>query len=126
GYTDQVFALTHLLGFRFAPRIRDLADTKLFSIPGGEEYENVQALLKGKINVKLIKENYEDIRRLAYSVQTGKVSSALIMGKLGSYARQNKLATALGEMGRIEKTLFTLDYISNKAVRRRVQKGLNK
>ncbi|MBD2790681.1 Tn3 family transposase, partial [Xenorhabdus sp. DI] len=96
------------------------------SIPGGEEYENVQALLKGKINVKLIKENYEDIRRLAYSVQTGKVSSALIMGKLGSYARQNKLATALGEMGRIEKTLFTLDYISNKAVRRRVQKGLNK
>ncbi|MDQ7259203.1 Tn3 family transposase, partial [Bacillus thuringiensis] len=126
GYTDQVFALTHLLGFRFAPRIRDLADTKLFSIPGGEEYENVQALLKGKINVNLIKENYEDIRRLAYSVQTGKVSSALIMGKLGSYARQNKLATALGEMGRIEKTLFTLDYISNKAVRRRVQKGLNK
>lgn len=63
---------------------------------------------------------------MAYSVQTGKVSSALIMGKLGSYARQNKLATALGEMGRIEKTLFTLDYISNKAVRRRVQKGLNK
>ena len=29
GYTDQVFGLTHLLGFRFAPRIRDLMDTKL-------------------------------------------------------------------------------------------------
>ncbi|WP_414004418.1 Tn3 family transposase [Paenibacillus polymyxa] len=26
GYTDQVFGLTHLLGFRFAPRLRDLAD----------------------------------------------------------------------------------------------------
>ncbi|CCW03469.1 Mobile element protein [Bacillus sp. GeD10] len=44
GYTDQVFGLTHLLGFRFAPRISDLADTKLFSIPGGEEYANAQAL----------------------------------------------------------------------------------
>lgn len=26
GFTDHVFALCHFLGFRFAPRIRDLAD----------------------------------------------------------------------------------------------------
>lgn len=32
GYTDQVFALTYLLGFRFAPRIRDLFDVKLFTL----------------------------------------------------------------------------------------------
>lgn len=30
GFTDHVFALMHLLGFRFAPRICDLGDTKLF------------------------------------------------------------------------------------------------
>lgn len=48
------------------------------------------------------------------------------MGKLGSYARQNKLATALREVGRIEKTIFILDYISNEALRRRIQRGLNK
>ena len=30
GFTDHVFALMHLLGFRFAPRIRDLGDTKLY------------------------------------------------------------------------------------------------
>ncbi len=46
----------------------------------------------------------------------GKVSGSLIMGKLGSYARQNKLATALREMRRIEKTIFILDYISNEGV----------
>lgn len=28
GFTDHVFALLHLLGFRFAPRIRDLSHTK--------------------------------------------------------------------------------------------------
>jgi len=27
GFTDHVFALMHLLGFRFAPRIRELSDT---------------------------------------------------------------------------------------------------
>ena len=29
-------------------------------------------------------------------------------------------------MGRIEKTIFILDYISNEELRRRIQKGLNK
>jgi hypothetical protein len=33
GFTDHVFAMTHLLGFRFAPRIRNLADNRLF-MPG--------------------------------------------------------------------------------------------
>ena len=30
GFTDHVFALCHLLGFRFAPRIRDLADKRIY------------------------------------------------------------------------------------------------
>lgn len=49
-----------------------------------------------------------------------------IMGKLGSYSRQNSLATTLREMGRIDKTLFILDYISSETLRRRIQRGLNK
>jgi TnpA family transposase len=32
GFTDHVFALMHLLGFRFAPRIRDLRDENEKSI----------------------------------------------------------------------------------------------
>ncbi len=67
-----------------------------------------------------------DILRLVHSVQQGKVSASLIMSKIGSYARKNALAKALQEMGRIEKTIFILDYISNEPLRRRIQKGLNK
>lgn len=48
------------------------------------------------------------------------------MDKLGSYSRQTAISTALREMGRIEKTIFILEYISNEALRRRIQKGLNK
>jgi TnpA family transposase len=35
GLTDHVLALCHLLGFRLAPRIRDLADKRLY-VPGKE------------------------------------------------------------------------------------------
>jgi TnpA family transposase len=67
-----------------------------------------------------------NVLRLAHSIRKGTVSASLIMGKLGSYSRQNSLATTLREMGRIDKTLFILDYISSETLRRRIQRGLNK
>lgn len=126
GYTDQIFGLTHLLGFKFAPRIRDLSDSNLFTIDKASEYPKLEAILRGQINTKVIKENYEDVLRLAHSIREGTVSASLIMGTLGSYSRQNSLATALREMGRIEKTIFILNYISDESLRRKIQRGLNK
>lgn len=117
GYTDQIFGLSHLLGFRFAPRIRDISELTLYSFNKPSKYSKIE---------KIIKENYDDVLRLTQSISEGKVSASLIMGKLGSYARQNTLATAIREIGRIEKTIFSLDYISNKPLRRRIQRGLNK
>jgi TnpA family transposase len=46
--------------------------------------------------------------------------------KLGSYPRQNGLAVALRELGRIERGLFTLDWLQNVELRRGVHAGLNK
>ncbi|MDT7918762.1 Tn3 family transposase [Clostridium perfringens] len=126
GYTDQVFALTHLLGFRFAPRIRDISDVKLFTMDKADKYTNLVNLLKGKVNEKVIRENYDEVLRLAHSIREGDVTSSLIISKLGSYARQNSLSTALREMGKIEKTIFILDYISSEELRRKIHRGLNK
>lgn len=126
GYTDQVFALIYLLGFRFAPRIRDLSDVKLFTLNKCDKFSNLDGILKGKINEKNIKDNYDEVLRLASSIKEGTVTSSLIISKLASYPRQNSLATALREMGKIEKTIFILDYISNEELRRKIQKGLNK
>ncbi|WP_373894770.1 Tn3 family transposase [Virgibacillus sp. CBA3643] len=126
GYTDQVFGLCHLFGFRFAPRIRNLADTRLYTIGKTSEFPRLKPLLQSRINTKVIKENFDDVLRLAHSIGTGKVSAALILGKLGSYSRQNRLSLALQEIGKIEKTIFILDYLSDKVARRKIQRGLNK
>ncbi|SUY45065.1 TnpA, transposase (3' segment) [Clostridium putrefaciens] len=126
GYTDQVFGLTHLLGFRFAPRLRDISDCKLYYVETKEDFKNIESVIKGKININVIKENYDDILKLAYSIKQGKVSASLIMSKLGSYARQNSLAKALSEIGKTEKTIFILDYLSDENFRRKIHTGLNK
>ncbi|MEC5156101.1 TnpA family transposase, partial [Cryobacterium sp. CAN_C3] len=126
GFTDHVFALTQLLGYRFAPRIRGLADKRLY-IPGNSDsYPTLKPLIGGNINTKIIHAHWDDILRLTTSIKTGTVTASLMLRKLGSYPRQNGLATALRELGRLERTLFTLDWMQNPELRRRVQTGLNK
>ena len=63
---------------------------------------------------------------LAASIKQGTVTASLMLRKLGSYPRQNGLAVALRELGRIERTLFILDWLQSVELRRRVQVGLNK
>ncbi len=64
--------------------------------------------------------------RLTTSIKQGTVTASLMLRKLGSYPRQNGLALALREFGRIECTLFILDWVQNVELQRRVNAGLNK
>jgi TnpA family transposase len=126
GFTDHVFALMHLLDFRFAPRIRDLGDTRLY-VPGDvHAWPSLRPMIGGTLNIKLIRSHWDEILRLAASIRKGTVTASLMLRKLGSYPRQNGLAAALRELGRIERTLFILDWLQSVELRRRVQAGLNK
>jgi TnpA family transposase len=127
GFTDHVFGLMHLLGFRFAPRIRDLGDTKLFIPKGDAAYDALKPMISSdRLNIKQIRAHWDEILRLATSIKQGTVTASLMLRKLGSYPRQNGLAVALRELGRIERTLFILDWLQSVELRRRVHAGLNK
>jgi len=109
GFTDHVFALCHLLGFRFAPRIRDLADKRLYVSDPDREYGTLAPLIGGRLHLKLITAQWEEVLRLAASIRHGTVTASLIIRKLASYPRQNSLHAALREVGRMERTLFMLE-----------------
>lgn len=127
GFTDHVFGLMPFVGFRFAPRIRDLGETKLF-IPHGEAtYDGLKPMISSeRLKIKQIHAHWDEILRLATSIKQGTVTASLMLRKLGSYPRQNGLAIALRELGRIERTLFILDWLQSVELRRRVTAGLNK
>jgi TnpA family transposase len=126
GFTDHVFALTALLGFRFAPRIADALSRKLYLLEEMEDYGTLKTLLFGSVNRKLIVDQWDEMRRVASSIRHGTVSASLLMRKLAAYPRQNQVARALTELGKLERTAFLLEYFRDSALRRRILIGLNK
>jgi TnpA family transposase len=127
GYTDTLFGLSHLLGFYLALRFGSLKERRLFRMRRNlDAYPNIKALFSDPINTRAIREGWEDLLRLTASVKTGVVSAARVLRKLNAHHPETRLYKALREVGRIAKTLFLLDYISDQALRRRVLVGLNK
>jgi len=126
GVSDHLFGMCPPLGFRFAPRIRDLADRRLYTLEPPATYLALAPLIGGDVDVKRIEAHWDDLLRLFTSVRLGTVTASQILRKLAAYPRQNGLAVALREMGRIERTLYVLTWFQSPELRRRVTGGLNK
>ncbi len=126
GYTEIVFALFDLLGMQFSPRIRDLADQRLFRLDRQKRHHHLAPLLRGRINRDRILRNWDDLLRLAGSLKRGWVTASLLIGKLQSYPRKNRLTRALQEYGRLVKTVFIIRYLESGDYRRRILGQLNK
>ena len=126
GVSDHVFALCHLLGFRFAPRIPNIGKRRLHLFRGQDPGTALGPFVASRIDADLIESHWPDLLRLAVSIRTGVVSASLMLERLGAYPRANGLALALREIGRLERTLFTLDWIESPEQRRRATRELNK
>ena len=126
GATEHVFGLCHLFGFRFAPRFRDLSDRRRYVVDRRADHDALDGLIGGAINLRKIEENWDETLRITASIRAGTVAPSVLMRRLAAYPRQNALARALREIGCLERTLFILDWISDPALRRRSNAGLNK
>jgi TnpA family transposase len=59
--------------------------------------------------------------QVVLSIQAGKVLPSMLLRKLGSHNRQNKLYRAFRELGRVERTLFLLRYLSESDFRQSIR-----
>ena len=56
----------------------------------------------------------------------GAMPPSQLLRKFSAYPRQHELAVALREIGRVERTLFIIDWLLDADMQRRAQIGLNK
>ncbi len=126
GATDHVFALCRMLGYRFCPRLRDFPDRRMACIEAPGQYPSLKPLMGTRVKIDVIREHWDEIVRLVASLKAGTVLPSAMLRKLAAYERQNQLDLALREIGRVERTLFMLDWLESPALRQRCQAGLNK
>ena len=95
-------------------------------IPKAADYGPLNGLARHRIKTSLIRQNWDDLLRVAGSLKLGTVSASELMRTLQSSGRPSTLARAVGELGRIAKTLYLLAYIDDENYRRRILVQLNR
>ena len=82
--TLSVFGLCHLLGFRFAPRLRDLSERRLYVVDRRANHGVLDCLIGGAINLRRIEENWDEALRMTASIRAGTVAPSVLMRRSSS------------------------------------------
>jgi TnpA family transposase len=126
GQSTPVFALAHLLGIKLMPRIRNWQDLILYRSAPERTYKHIDALFTDVIDWQLIETHWQDLLQVVVSIQAGKISSAMLLRKLGNDSRKNRLYQAFRELGRVVRTVFLLQYLSDPHLRQQITDRTNK
>ena len=126
GYSDVVFGLFWLLGYQFSPRLADAGSARFWRLDSSADYGLLDNLARQTVKTDLIEQNWDDLLRVAGSLKLGTVSATEIMRALHRGKKPSTIAKAIGELGKITKTLYLLNYVDDEAYRRRILTQLNR
>ena len=121
GQSEPVFGLAVLLGIQLMPRMRTWNDVTLYRVDRSTTYKHIDRLLTQVVDWDLIERYWQDMMQVVLSIQAGKVLPSMLLQKLGVYSRKNNLYKAFSELGRVERTIFLLEYMSDTAMRQHIR-----
>ncbi|VAW58657.1 Transposase, partial [hydrothermal vent metagenome] len=126
GTSDMVFGLFWLLGYQFSPRLADAGEAVFWRIDKDADYGVLNELARGSAKPQRIEQHYDDMLRIAGSLKLGTIQASELIQSLLKSDRPSGLAQAIIEAGRINKTLYLLNYIDDEEYRRRILTQLNR
>jgi TnpA family transposase len=121
GQSESVFGLCRLMGIKLMPRLRGLGDAVFYRPDRSTRYGHIDALFGGEIDWDLIATHARDMIQVVLSIQAGRVMPSMLLRRLGTHNRRSLLYRAFRELGRVERTLFLLRFISSAEVRRTIR-----
>jgi TnpA family transposase len=129
GYTEINFAAFAMLGLRFCPRIRGVQHQRIYRIDPNCDYGSLTSLVSRAdqtIDTEQIAEQWDRMGQLYASLKTGHVTASVALKRLVGFSAKNRFYRANRDLGRIFKTEFILQYLSEPELRRRIRRGLLK
>jgi len=128
GVNNVNFFILDCFGYKFAPRYKNIGGkfNRLVSFKSIDCYRKKLISPSMKIDIDLIKSEWENIKRIIASLAMKKSSQSIIIKKLSSHQKQNNTHKALQELDNIFETIYILDYINDVTLRQKVQKSLNR
>lgn len=127
GQSEVAFAFCRLLGFKLMPRLKRIKYEKLYLPDKGlnNEFENLKGVLTRPIRWELIESQYDEMMKHAVALKLGTASSEAILRRFNSYNKTHPTYKALAELGKVEKTIFLCQYLSDIGLRYEINEGLN-
>jgi TnpA family transposase len=129
GYTEINFAAFAMLGKRFCPRIREISKQRIYRIDTKRDYGILEPLVSRKektIRMDWIIDQPESMGQFYATIKSGHTTASVALKRLYSMSRKNQFFRANRELGRIFKTEFILQYMSQPTLRRQIRHGLMK
>ena len=127
GQSEVAFAFCHLLGFELMPRLKNIGQQKLYRPESGdkESYENLIPVLTRPINWDLIRQQYEQMVKYATALRLGIAEPEAILRRFTRANVKHPTYQALGELGKVLKTIFLCRYLHSEELRQEINAGLN-
>jgi len=126
GQSAAVFAFTYLLGIKLMPRIRNWQDLKLYRVDAATQYKHIDGLFTETVDWDLIGRHWQDLMQLALSIQSGAISSPLLLRRFGAASPRNRLSLAAEELGKVVRTVFLLEWLGSNELRQEITATTNK
>src|SRR5919108_5996881 len=108
------------------PRLKDLADQQLYTLDRQTSYGPLDALFQGQVALELLREQWDQLVRIAASLRHRTAPAHVVLQRLASSAPSDRLAKAITALGRALKSLYLLQYVHDIKLRGRMQLQLNR
>jgi TnpA family transposase len=126
GARDMVFGVFWLLGYQCSPRLADAGEARFWRLDMQADYGALNEIARHRARTDRIRQHWDDMLRIAGSLQLGTVQASELVRSLLKSERPTSLAQAIIDLGRINKTIYLLNYIDDEEYRRRILTQLNR